>query len=322
MAQKDKSGNVDLPSWFRDQLKLEFAAELELERDKMRGSVNLADGLISAFCDLCTKEGFDVQVSYLETRFGSPLVGSPLSEELARRTAKLYQRNRAEPVLASDTDSLRILFAFERICDIRWISKETDVRIPNELRQQLLDLVYDVLKDAMEQALSPVETGDRLLSELEQSSTEFGAVLASSLKKENSTANSRIDSLMRELDSRFFRRWNLDVWSAKGIVITDPMQQALPDFPVLVASRDTADWLVVRLERTGVLTCFDQLEEWDGSFEAAPNDPRPYLPKETFTKADWIQHPRFGVGRVIDAEAKRIRVKFIEAERVLVHGLG
>lgn len=52
----------------------------------------------------------------------------------------------------------------------------------------------------------------------------------------------------------------------------------------------------------------------------APAKLVPYAPASKFRRGDWIEHPKFGPGVVIDSlDGQRIRVKFAAEERVLVH---
>lgn len=47
--------------------------------------------------------------------------------------------------------------------------------------------------------------------------------------------------------------------------------------------------------------------------------PRPYSPRESFAEGDWVEHVKFGAGRVIQAREGKIEVKFSDVTRLLVH---
>jgi hypothetical protein len=53
--------------------------------------------------------------------------------------------------------------------------------------------------------------------------------------------------------------------------------------------------------------------------EAPPVSARPYSPRETFAEGEWLDHPKFGVGRVTAARAGKIEVRFDGDVRVLLH---
>ena len=52
-----------------------------------------------------------------------------------------------------------------------------------------------------------------------------------------------------------------------------------------------------------------------------PDDPptRPYSTKETYAVADFVEHPRYGVGRVEDSRGTKIDVRFRDGVRTLIH---
>ena len=53
----------------------------------------------------------------------------------------------------------------------------------------------------------------------------------------------------------------------------------------------------------------------------APAGPaRPYSPRETYAAGDWIDHPKFGAGKVTQARGGKIEVRFDSGARVLLHG--
>jgi hypothetical protein len=49
---------------------------------------------------------------------------------------------------------------------------------------------------------------------------------------------------------------------------------------------------------------------------------RTYSPRERFTKDELVAHPKFGVGRVVDAGPDRVEIEFRGERRTLVHGRG
>jgi hypothetical protein len=52
----------------------------------------------------------------------------------------------------------------------------------------------------------------------------------------------------------------------------------------------------------------------------APQGPaRPYSPREAYAEGEWVEHPKFGAGRVTSARAGKIEVKFEGGARLLVH---
>jgi hypothetical protein len=50
-----------------------------------------------------------------------------------------------------------------------------------------------------------------------------------------------------------------------------------------------------------------------------PADVRPYSPRETYAAGDWIEHAKFGQGRVLEARAGKIDVRFGSESRTLLH---
>lgn len=56
---------------------------------------------------------------------------------------------------------------------------------------------------------------------------------------------------------------------------------------------------------------------------AEPESPakpaRPYSPKEVYSAGDWIDHPKFGQGKVTQAREGKIEVRFGTENRVLLH---
>jgi hypothetical protein len=56
---------------------------------------------------------------------------------------------------------------------------------------------------------------------------------------------------------------------------------------------------------------------------AARDEPRgparPYSPKEVYAEGEWVEHPKFGQGRVSQARSGKIEVRFESESRLLVH---
>ncbi len=48
-------------------------------------------------------------------------------------------------------------------------------------------------------------------------------------------------------------------------------------------------------------------------------DALPYTPDQPVATDDWIAHPKLGVGHVVEARGDRIRVRFADRERTLLH---
>lgn len=46
---------------------------------------------------------------------------------------------------------------------------------------------------------------------------------------------------------------------------------------------------------------------------------RPYSPKEVYSAGDWIDHPKFGQGKVSHAREGKIEVRFESGDRLLLH---
>jgi len=57
------------------------------------------------------------------------------------------------------------------------------------------------------------------------------------------------------------------------------------------------------------------------SVARAPGDPppRPYSATETYAAGAFVEHPRYGVGRVEDARGTKIDVRFDDGVRTLIH---
>jgi hypothetical protein len=53
--------------------------------------------------------------------------------------------------------------------------------------------------------------------------------------------------------------------------------------------------------------------------DAAPVSARAYAPRETYAEGEWIEHTKFGVGKVTAARGGKIEVRFKSENRVLVH---
>lgn len=53
--------------------------------------------------------------------------------------------------------------------------------------------------------------------------------------------------------------------------------------------------------------------------EAPAGPARPYSPKEVYAAGEWLEHPKFGRGRVEQARDGKIEVRFESERRVLVH---
>lgn len=57
------------------------------------------------------------------------------------------------------------------------------------------------------------------------------------------------------------------------------------------------------------------------ALEEAPSGPvRAYSPRETYAEGEWVEHAKFGRGRVTQARAGKIEVRFESGPRVLLHG--
>lgn len=53
--------------------------------------------------------------------------------------------------------------------------------------------------------------------------------------------------------------------------------------------------------------------------DAPAGPPRPYSPKEVYAAGEWVEHPKFGQGKVTQARAGKIEVRFESGPRVLLH---
>jgi hypothetical protein len=47
---------------------------------------------------------------------------------------------------------------------------------------------------------------------------------------------------------------------------------------------------------------------------------RPYSPKEIYSTGEWVEHPKFGQGKVTQARSGKMEVRFESGSRLLVHG--
>ena len=54
--------------------------------------------------------------------------------------------------------------------------------------------------------------------------------------------------------------------------------------------------------------------------EAPAGAARPYSPRETYAEGDWVEHPKFGQGKVTAARSGKIEVRFESGPRLLLHG--
>lgn len=52
---------------------------------------------------------------------------------------------------------------------------------------------------------------------------------------------------------------------------------------------------------------------------APPGRVRPYSPKEVYAEGEWVDHPKFGQGKVTQARGGKIEVRFESEKRVLIH---
>lgn len=46
---------------------------------------------------------------------------------------------------------------------------------------------------------------------------------------------------------------------------------------------------------------------------------RPYSPKAVYSAGEWLDHPKFGLGKVMQARDGKIEVRFESGDRLLVH---
>lgn len=57
-----------------------------------------------------------------------------------------------------------------------------------------------------------------------------------------------------------------------------------------------------------------------GAARDAPAGPaRPYSPKEVYAVGEWVEHPKFGRGKVTQARGGKIEVSFESESRLLLH---
>ena len=54
--------------------------------------------------------------------------------------------------------------------------------------------------------------------------------------------------------------------------------------------------------------------------EAPTGRVRPYSPKEIYSTGEWVEHPKFGQGKVTQARSGKMEVRFESGSRLLVHG--
>ena len=56
------------------------------------------------------------------------------------------------------------------------------------------------------------------------------------------------------------------------------------------------------------------------SHEREPTEPvRPYSPTQTYTTGEWVEHAKFGQGKVVQARGGKIEVRFESGSRLLLH---
>ena len=54
--------------------------------------------------------------------------------------------------------------------------------------------------------------------------------------------------------------------------------------------------------------------------QRAPAEPaRPYSPREVYSAGEWVDHPKFGQGKVVQARDGKIEVRFEAGNRLLLH---
>lgn len=53
--------------------------------------------------------------------------------------------------------------------------------------------------------------------------------------------------------------------------------------------------------------------------EAPAGPARPYSPKEIYAAGEWVDHPKFGQGKVAQARGGKIEVRFESGSRLLLH---
>lgn len=56
-----------------------------------------------------------------------------------------------------------------------------------------------------------------------------------------------------------------------------------------------------------------------GAEPERPGPTRPYSPKEIYSAGEWVEHLKFGRGKVIQARAGKIEVRFESENRLLMH---
>jgi hypothetical protein len=57
----------------------------------------------------------------------------------------------------------------------------------------------------------------------------------------------------------------------------------------------------------------------DETADAPAGPARPYSPQETYANGEWIEHSKFGAGKVTQARPGKIEVRFDSGVRVLLH---
>ena len=53
--------------------------------------------------------------------------------------------------------------------------------------------------------------------------------------------------------------------------------------------------------------------------EAPAGPARPYSPKEAYSAGEWVDHPKFGQGKVVQARSGKVEVRFESGVRLLLH---
>ncbi len=53
--------------------------------------------------------------------------------------------------------------------------------------------------------------------------------------------------------------------------------------------------------------------------DTPPARVRPYSPKEVYSEGEWVDHPKFGQGRVTQARGGKVEVRFESGSRLLLH---
>jgi hypothetical protein len=61
--------------------------------------------------------------------------------------------------------------------------------------------------------------------------------------------------------------------------------------------------------------------EADASRHAPPKSVRPYVPQETYSEGEWIEHQKFGQGEVTGAREGKIEVRFPSGTRLLLQSI-